>query len=230
VILTTRPVLFYIFRSRFIQYTDEISEVSQPVSPMTSALAEACIQAARISNRILSQLWVDGCLAIYGFYDAVSIFSSTLVLMISSTMKKPENDVDADGIDTAWSLMRSMKDEGNVPINDYFDQLVHLKQDLEDACARRKCFHQAQPQLVGGLPLPTTEIGNPQETHGFAAQNGTLPPPSTSAGDVPNNPFKYASLVQPQANWDPNVFDSILSSINEEQNFWNVNSGNVGAG
>jgi hypothetical protein len=43
---------------------------------MTTVLADACVQTARKSNRILSQLWVDGCLAMYGFYDALSGFLS----------------------------------------------------------------------------------------------------------------------------------------------------------
>lgn len=72
----------------------------------------------------------------YGFYDALSIFSSTLILMLSSAMEDPERKVssDQDGIGLAWSLLRSMKDDGNVPASDYFDQLKQLKEAIHAAC------------------------------------------------------------------------------------------------
>lgn len=96
VIQTTRPILFHLFRSRFSR-----SSTSAPPDPTTSALAEACIQAARTSNSILAQLWVDGCLAGYGYFDAISVFSSTMILMMSAAMR--DNDTnDNDDVETAW--------------------------------------------------------------------------------------------------------------------------------
>ena len=84
------------------------------VSSMTAALGEACIQAARTSNSILAQLWVDGCLAAYGYFDALSVFASTMILMMSVAMKE-ENGNDNDAVETAWSLLRSMMEAGNLP-------------------------------------------------------------------------------------------------------------------
>lgn len=112
VIQTARPILFHIFRFHFAQ-----SSAATPlalVSPMTAALGEACIQAARTSNSILAQLWVDGCLAPYGYFDALSVFASTIILMMSAAMKE-EDGVDSDAVETAWSLLRSMKEAGNLP-------------------------------------------------------------------------------------------------------------------
>lgn len=112
VIQTTRPILFHLFRSHFAQAS--ATNPPAPVSPMTAALGEACIQAARTSNSILAQLWVDGCLAPYGYFDAVSVFASTMILMMSATMKEEDGN-DNDAVETAWSLLRSMREAGNLP-------------------------------------------------------------------------------------------------------------------
>ncbi|RDW78260.1 hypothetical protein BP5796_06112 [Coleophoma crateriformis] len=239
VILTTRPVLFYTFRSKFQNFTHGMSEISPSVPPITLALAEACIQAARVSNRILSQLWVDGCLAVYGFYDAVSIFSSTLVLMISSAMQNPETDIDADGIGTAWSVIRSMREEGNVPASEYFDQLVHLKQDLEEACARRRRYKPQQASSSSG-PVPSPQqltaapSNKPPNLHDLAhaASHMSIPqavPPTTETAGATDNvlqdPTLSDFLAEPLANWDPSVFDQILTGTSGDQSFWNFDWG-----
>lgn len=96
VIQTTRPIFFHLFRSRFSR-----SSTTLPPDPTTSALADACVQAARTSNSILAQLWVDGCLAGYGYFDAISVFSSTMILMMSAAMKNNDTN-ENDDVETAW--------------------------------------------------------------------------------------------------------------------------------
>lgn len=104
VIQTTRPILFHLFRCQFAQRS--ANPPAGPVSPITSALGEACVQAARTSNSILAQLWVDGCLAPYGYFDSLSVFASTMILMMSSTMKKKDGDNDDDdAVETAWRFV-----------------------------------------------------------------------------------------------------------------------------
>jgi len=103
VIQTTRPILFHLFRSHFASENASAATPSGPatVSPMTIALGEACVQAARTSNSILAQLWVDGSLAAFGYFDAISVFASTMILMMSCTMKEDDNS-DNDAVETAW--------------------------------------------------------------------------------------------------------------------------------
>lgn len=105
VIQTTRPILFHLFRSHFA--LSSTAAPAGPVSPMTSALGEACIQAARTANSILAQLWVDGSLAPFGYFDAISVFSSTMILMMSSAMKDNESNNDNDAVETAWRYVDS---------------------------------------------------------------------------------------------------------------------------
>lgn len=226
--------MFYVFRQKFAQDAQQSSEDTRAVSQMTTALADACVQTARKSNKILSQLWVDGCLAVYGFYDALSIFSSTLVLMISAAMEDAEScdSVDDDGIGVAWSLLRSMRDDGNVPASDYYDQLVQLEEDLKQACTRRKQKSNEIPASTNvnasGLDLllqASGTDGSSQLSQNLAlashAGNESGPPSQHSeymtSNDPLNDPFLSGFLSQTQNAWP---FDIMFTSGSGEQQSW----------
>ncbi len=53
--------------------------------------------------------------------------------MMAATLKFKSNESDADAVETSMSLLRSMRDDGNVPANDYYEQLVQLRCDLNHA-------------------------------------------------------------------------------------------------
>ena len=76
---------------------------------------------------------MNGDLARYGFFDALSLFSSTLILMMSSTMNFKSHDNDGGAVETSLSFLKAMRDEGNMPAHDYYEQLVQLKNDLDQA-------------------------------------------------------------------------------------------------
>lgn len=226
------------FRQSFDREKKSSSGDSRPVSHMTTVLADACVQTARKSNRILSQLWVDGCLAMYGFYDALSIFSSTLVLMIAAAMEDPDSygSVDDDGIGVAWSLLRSMRDDGNVPASDYYEQLVQIEEDLKQACAKRKKRSQLPPPSnhnANGLHLLLAASGTdnhpPTQSTAHPSQTGGIPIPptinmgSTSMGDALNDPFLSGFLSQPESTWAPNAFGPMFANDNNEQQLWDFN-------
>lgn len=86
---------------------------------------------------------MNGDLATYGFFDALSIFSSTLILMMSSTMNFKSHDSDSDAVETSLGLLKAMRDEGNMPAHDYYEQLVQLKSDL----------NQAKDKMIGSTIL-----------------------------------------------------------------------------
>lgn len=99
---------------------------------MTTALSDACIHAARSSNKLLAQLWIDGAIATFGYFDAHYIFSSTIVLLMANILSPSE--FDKDSIDLAWSLLQSMADDGNLPASEYSERLALLQKDLDDMC------------------------------------------------------------------------------------------------
>lgn len=175
----------------------------------------------------------------YGFYDALSIFSSTLVLMISAAMEDPDAyaTVDDDGIGVAWSLLRSMRDDGNVPASDYYEQLAQIEEDLKDACARRRKLPEILPPTANNAPglhllLAASGTDNHQVPQSVSvsdsAQHGSMQLPSAfhtesaSMGDPLNDPFLSGFLSQPQAAWDPTAFEPMFTGNNEQQ-LWDFN-------
>ncbi|KAL1648132.1 hypothetical protein SLS58_002459 [Diplodia intermedia] len=149
IILTTRPILLYVFKYHVRPAGAAASpNTARPLSPMTAALSEACIHAARSSNKLLAQLWIDGAIATFGYFDAHYIFSSSIVLLMSNILNPSE--FDKDSIDLAWSLLQSMADDGNLPATEYCERLALLQKDLDDMCGNGGDapheFHGVTPQ------------------------------------------------------------------------------------
>lgn len=130
-ILTTRPVLLHILNynlKRLRCDPSTIMEVKQ-LSPMTIALSEACIYAARASANILEQLWISGNISTFGYFDAHYTFSATVILMISKALRP--NTEDDDAIALALTLLHSMVEDGNIPARELIDRISSLQKDFE---------------------------------------------------------------------------------------------------
>ncbi|KPM46543.1 hypothetical protein AK830_g67 [Neonectria ditissima] len=131
IILTTRPILLHIFKIRnpFVNHapanpTSGVTDAPH-LSDTTKSLADACVAAARTSNMILSQLFVDNALATCGYFDAHHLFASTLVLIISA-ISSP-NSSDSDAVQTAFQLLMVMRDNGNAAAGAYFSRLLQIQ-------------------------------------------------------------------------------------------------------
>ncbi|CAI7587813.1 unnamed protein product [Penicillium glandicola] len=125
VISTTRPILLYIFKNRFSLSATSAEAPPGVFSPTTLALAESCVQAARASNSILSKLFVEGSLASFGYFDAHYLFSSTLILVMSAVMDP--NVGMSDAVSYAFTILRAMKEDGNLPSFDYYERLQRTR-------------------------------------------------------------------------------------------------------
>jgi len=200
---------------------------------MTSALAEACIVAARASNKLLSQLWIDGSIAMFGYYDANYIFSSTVVLLMSNVMKP--NDADKEAIDTAWNLLRTMATDGNLPAIEYCDRLELLQKDLEESClmpTQAAPVPPYPPSLEGpGPSQPTVPVmTDPTSEAATALSNlagvtvAPVPPDAAALATVEWNEWNNTSqqtyaplddpyiqnfLMQPDNQWSPGTLGII---------------------
>jgi hypothetical protein len=131
IIMATRPVLFHYLKTTLRRPPDASSPISKSVANISSELGEACISAARANNTLLIELYVHGSLATYGLYDAIYVFSSTVILFLSNTLHR--NRDNEDRIQTGWNLLQSMNDEGSIPAAEYLQRLSHLKKDFENA-------------------------------------------------------------------------------------------------
>lgn len=127
IIQTTRPVLLHLFKTQF-QLGTKVREDAPPrqnVSSITLALAESCVNAAQASSRIVEGLFLDGSIATFGYWDAHHIFSAAMILIMSAVMKPTA--VNSDHLETLLSVLRSLKNDGNIPAVDFCERLSDIQ-------------------------------------------------------------------------------------------------------
>lgn len=161
-------------------------EVKQ-LSPMTMALGEACIYAARASANILEQLWISGNISTFGYFDAHYTFSTTVVLMISRALRP--NTEDDDAIALALTLLHSMVEDGNIPARELIDRISALQRDFEML---------RSSEGSGGLMTEST-TGFITSTGTFAAninRNSRLSPSQSrqASSNIPTSPRLQSTI------------------------------------
>ena len=95
------------------------------MTPVMSTLADACLHTARHSNELLTQLWIEGALSTLGYFDAQYLFSSAVILAISSVSDADSND--KDRLESAAQLLRSMADSGNPSATEFCGHLDQVR-------------------------------------------------------------------------------------------------------
>ncbi|KAF5715802.1 transcriptional regulatory [Fusarium globosum] len=199
IILTTRPMLLYVFRNRN-PFADHMEGEPRQISEATKSLANACIAAARTSSSILTQLFVDNALAKFGYFDAHHLFSSTLVLIRSAIMSP--NSSDSDAVQTAFQLLIAMRDSGNVAAGEYSSRLVQIQRTAS--------------QLFDRADVSTgPNRGDPQD-HLAGAENGNSPSMGVDPARVMLNPqgindYDWTKFLIPSSLYS-NSYDEILAS------------------
>lgn len=210
IIQTTRPILLHIFKTRLQSGLSSNTQQRQTFSPTTLALADACVHSARTMNQLLSKLFVEGSLAVFGYFDSHYLFSSTLILIISAVME-PQSTV-SDAVQTAFSLLRSMATNGNISANDYLKRLEHIRATVSNARAQAE-QHPSASTLQDG----NAEIVKVQEHEQLVATNSGFlvnndPPlwepsnPMLSADEINGedplgNPFIESFLAEKAFSW-----------------------------
>lgn len=133
VILTTRPTLLHLLitlrRNKTTTTTDNQSRdtLSQPVL----TLSEACIHAARHSHSMILTRWINGTMPTFGYFHAHYLFSSALILAMSSFVPIG-NPNDMTGFDSALDLLRSMTENGNLAAAEFYHNLEQVKACLDN--------------------------------------------------------------------------------------------------
>lgn len=143
VILTTRPTLLHLLitlRKNNTTNPPSIPEnntntatanrdtetVSQPVL----TLSEACIHAARHSHSMILTRWINGTMPTFGYFHAHYLFSSALILAMSSFVPIG-NPSDMSAFDSALDLLRSMTENGNLAAAEFYHNLEQVKVCLD---------------------------------------------------------------------------------------------------
>ncbi|KAJ5762163.1 uncharacterized protein N7511_005545 [Penicillium nucicola] len=96
--------------------------VSQPVL----TLSEACIHAARHSHSMILTRWINGTMPTFGYFHAHYLFSSALILAMSSFVPIG-TPADMTCFDSALDLLRSMTENGNLAAAEFYHNLEQVK-------------------------------------------------------------------------------------------------------
>ncbi|KAH8599112.1 fungal-specific transcription factor domain-containing protein [Bisporella sp. PMI_857] len=150
VILATRPVLLHVLEiSRTASQGYRSSTLNQTPS-IIQTLAEACLHAARHSNELLTQIWADGTLATYTYFGAQYLFSSAVILAISTLLS--ENGMDRDLLRSSAQLLQFMADSGNLSALEFCGHLDHVKLACDEYRSRVVGSVDASTILNDGQP------------------------------------------------------------------------------
>ncbi|CAK1360864.1 unnamed protein product [Cercospora beticola] len=203
IIQTTRPILFHIFTT---ELQSSNATPSHSFSPTTLALADACKQSAMSTNHLLSRLFIDGNLAVFGYFDSHYIFSSTLILIIAGTMEPAAKLSEA--VQMAFSLLGTMASNGNVSAKDYLRRLGKIQSSIitsRDASLTANA--SAMPSRVS--PGITSEAATSRVPHAYqneSEHNWPLPSSyfqddAVQPSDPLGNPFIEDFLAEKAFEW-----------------------------
>jgi proline utilization trans-activator len=70
-------------------------------------------------------LWIEGALSTFGYFDAHYLFSSAVILAISSISGTDSKD--KDRLDSAAQLLQSMADSGNLSATEFCGHLDQVR-------------------------------------------------------------------------------------------------------
>lgn len=215
IIQTTRPVLLYLFKSRFQLGgkgsqgpDDSAQQPKQSFSSITLALAESCVNAAQASSRIAEGLFLDGSLATFGYWDAHHFFSAALILIISAVMKP--GIATSDALETLLSILRTMKKDGNIPAVDFCERLSHIQSRVASLVAGEafplgSSFPTAGEPGDAPLPAGQTDalVGGFQPLEMPLGQSTAM---GYGSVDILGNPLIESFLDEHRGPWPESLF------------------------
>ena len=220
IIHTTRPILLFLFRAQFNLGPQHPQEQPRVFSETTLALAESCVSAARTTHKMLYKLFVDGTLATLGYWDAHYLFSSTLILIISAVMEP--NTHSSDLVQTAFNLLTSIRDDGNIPASGFCDCLSQIQRSmsrLRDEPERDNHPNLAAPSRIGSS-FPDAEA---------PSMDGAAGGPLGSRNPVGNDRFIRNVVGAEMEDFGANDFDPLANPyindfLAEKSSAWSSNT------
>ncbi|OOF98645.1 hypothetical protein ASPCADRAFT_139909 [Aspergillus carbonarius ITEM 5010] len=181
VILTTRPTLLHILiklSEADGTRCEDIEEISQPLL----TLGEACIHAARHSHSIILTRWINGTLPTFGFFHAHYLFSSAIVLVMSS-FTPIGSPADLGAFETGMEVLRSMSENGNLAATELYKNLEQVKFCLDRYLSERRRDSRSRRNAAAAIGPGTTSASDAAASAAATATpiSGTAPPPHALA-------------------------------------------------
>ncbi|KAJ5699904.1 hypothetical protein N7536_002917 [Penicillium majusculum] len=176
---------------------EEVS-VSQPVL----TLSEACIHAARHSHSMILTRWINGSMPTFGYFHAHYLFSSALILAMSSFVPIG-SPTDMTGFDSALDLLRSMTENGNLAAAEFYHNLEQVKVCLAAYRGLRRGEGSADLAAGGGV-VANTNANASRSGAGALALSGTSSDLATAT-----TPFLDSLPLNPPTSTSASVSASI---------------------
>ncbi|KAJ5653678.1 transcriptional regulator family: Fungal Specific TF [Penicillium lividum] len=190
VILSTRPTLLHLLIT--LRKAESTGAGREAVSQPVLTLSEACIHAARHSHSMILTRWINGTMPTFGYFHAHYLFSSALILAMSSFVPIG-NPNDMSGFDSALDLLRSMTENGNLAAAEFYHNLEQVKVCLD---AYRGNTPGGQRRQEGLLESNSNSINLGPSTNGVAAPT-PAPAPGSSSGSGPDLSLAASSATLP---------------------------------
>lgn len=155
-------------------------------------------------HSLIVEEWTNGCMPIYGYFYAHYLFSSALIMVISSEIH-PEIDNDFALFETETEILRAMSDHGNLAATEFYDNLEcvrHCLQKKRNSRARNSLPRELLSLFIDSATRPS-EMGLPEgsfstDDMGFLGQNMEefLALPDVDFGPLdPGMPISVASAA-----------------------------------
>ncbi|KAM0127328.1 hypothetical protein ACHAP3_008896 [Botrytis cinerea] len=116
-IVASRPVLLYIFCHHIA--THKNLNIQTRVPDLAQTLAESCVHYARESCDLLLECWSDGTFDTFNYSFTQYLFSSAVVLAISSSIKSNDSQSDLERFQLATSLLDRLDQNGNFAAKEF---------------------------------------------------------------------------------------------------------------
>ncbi|OQE27041.1 hypothetical protein PENFLA_c006G08354 [Penicillium flavigenum] len=221
IMLASRPVLLH----ALIQATspESIAEDSSQtnIRQTLKTLSDACIHAARHTHSLIVEEWTNGSVPIFGYFYAHYLFSSALIMVISSLVY-PENSNDYALFEAAFEILRAISSHGNLAATEFYDNLECVKQCLNGRRGSEGGNLQNESSRVVESSADSLAVVAPNQLglFGNTAASGMN---ESSAPTNPTNDMAFLGesmeefLAQPDADFDmldPSLTDSVYSWSN----------------
>ncbi|KNG88378.1 fungal specific transcription factor [Aspergillus nomiae NRRL 13137] len=188
------PYLLYTFTYHFF-LTSENNQLPkhQPREYLSARPnpRRSCIHAARHSHTLILTKWINGSLPVFGYFHAHYLFSSALVLAMSSFLPIGSPS-DLGAFESGLEVLRSMSENGNLAASEFYHNLEQVKQCLD----LRKSKESKSTSIAGQQPSTTASGSGPGPTipSTFPPTVSTVPP-ATTVSDPPLLTTAEADLI-----------------------------------
>ncbi|RMJ18420.1 hypothetical protein BHE90_001286 [Fusarium euwallaceae] len=129
-IMTSRPLLLHVIQHQKERNQSSGHDTPTRVPENIQAIVTSCIRCARHSHMILAESWIDGSFKSFDYFYTRYLFSTALVLGVSSLLGGPENERDLEDFKLCDQLLNKLKGSGSLPAMEFYQHLEALKASL----------------------------------------------------------------------------------------------------